>query len=267
VHRDRTGTLAHPGRHGADAPTDTAAGPSHAEHGPGSHGRGRPRRRGASAWIGLVLVLAGLGMLGYIAWQLYGTTLVSKAAHQRIVDEVTEQWATAPATELDREDAPAATSDLPLGDAMALIRIPAFGDDYVVPVLEGIEDDALARGYGHFPDTAGPGQKGNFALAAHRITHGEPLRDMPELRPGDEILVETRDAHYTYVLDTDPNQLVVTFEDVWVVDPVPTNAAGAVQPPSQEPGQRLITLTTCSELFYTENRMIAFGHLTETERK
>jgi sortase A len=31
--------------------------------------------------------------------------------------------------------------------------------------------------------------------------------------------------------------------------------------PAQRPGQRLITLTTCSELFHTDNRMIAFGHL------
>ena len=26
-------------------------------------------------------------------------------------------------------------------------------------------------------------------------------------------------------------------------------------------GTRLITLTTCAELFHTDNRMIAFGHL------
>jgi sortase A len=30
---------------------------------------------------------------------------------------------------------------------------------------------------------------------------------------------------------------------------------------------RLITLTTCAELFHTDNRMIAFGHLVDTDRK
>ncbi len=40
-----------------------------------------------------------------------------------------------------------------------------------------------------------------------------------------------------------------------------------MQPPAQEPGQRLITLTTCSEIFHTDNRMIAFGHLVKAERK
>jgi len=51
-----------------------------------------------------------------------------------------------------------------------------------------------------------------------------------------------------------------------VIDPVPSNPGGGVEPP-QEKGQRLITLTTCSELFHTDNRMIAFGHLVETEPK
>ena len=32
-------------------------------------------------------------------------------------------------------------------------------------------------------------------------------------------------------------------------------------------GQRLITLTTCSEIFHTDDRMIAFGHLVRTTEK
>ena len=122
----------------------------------------------------------------------------------------------------------------------------------------------LARGYGHFDHAAGPGEVGNYALAAHRITHGEPLRRMPELRPGDRVVVETRTTTYTYELDSDPNDLVVDFTQGWVVDPLPTNPVrGGVQP-DQRPGQRLITLTTCAELFHTDERMIAFGHLVDT---
>jgi len=209
-----------------------------------------------------MLVLGGLGMLGYVAWQFYGTNIVSKQQQQRTVDDLTSEWSVEQSTSVEAEP-----KKVSLGDAMALIRIPAFGDDYVIPVLEGIGDSELSRGYGHFPETAGPGQRGNFALAAHRITHGEPLRDMPELQPGDEIVVETRDRIFTYELDTNPNDLIVTFEDIWVIDPVPANPDGGVQPPSQEPGQKLITLTTCAELFHTDDRMIAFGHLVDTERK
>jgi sortase A len=216
-------------------------------------------------WVGIAFVLAGVSMLGYVAWQFYGTNIVSRQAQERIVDDLTERWAQAPGQTVER--APGAeTGDVPLGDASALIRIPAFGEDYVVPVLEGIGDKQLSSGYGHFEDSADPGKRGNYALAAHRVTHGEPLRDMPDLRPGDKVIVETRDAVYTYELDTNPNDLVVTFRDVWVIDPLPANPGGGVQP-AQQPGQRLITLTTCSELFHTDNRMIAFGHLIDTEKK
>jgi sortase A len=226
--------------------------------------RKRQRRRGAGFWVGIFLVLGGLGLLGYVGWQMYGTNIVSKQTQQRLVEDLEQQWTVEPGTTI--EDEPAERASVPLGNASALIRIPAFGDDYVVPVLEGIGDKELSSGYGHFPDSAGPGERGNYALAAHRITHGEPLRDMPKLRPGDEVIVETRDAIHTYVLDTNPNDLIVTFQDIWVVDPLPTNPGGGVQP-RQEPGQRLITLTTCSELFHTDNRMISFGHLVETEKK
>ena len=226
--------------------------------------RTRPRR-GVAFYLGLALVLTGLGLLGYVGWQFYGTNIVAQQTQQRVIADLRQEWRASGSTSPD--DDPAAKSDVKLGNASALLRIPRFGDDYVIPVLEGIGDDELSSGYGHFPDTADPGEKGNYALAAHRVTHGEPLRDMPKLRPGDEVVVETRDTIYTYALDTNPNDLVVTFEDIWVIDPLPTNPVeGGVQP-AQEPGQELITLTTCSELFHTDNRMIAFGHLVDTEKK
>jgi len=213
---------------------------------------GVPHRRGRTFWPGVALVAAGLVLLGYLGWQYLGTNLVSHRRQQQIVAQTRQAWAghaTGSATG-DREGAPAA----------ALIRIPAFGKDYVVPVHEGVSDDVLAEGFGHFVGTAQPGQVGNFAVAAHRVTHGETLRDMPTLRPGDKVLVETRTRVFTYRLDTDPNRLTVDFDGVWVLDPLPRNPAGGVQP-AQRPGQRLITLTTCSELFHTDNRMVAFGHL------
>ncbi len=206
--------------------------------------------------LGVLLVVAGLAMLGYVGWEMYGTTYVARRDQERTVERTLRAW-TAPVAVGE----PSGASGTPTGEAVALVRVPAFGAAYVVPVFEGTGDDVLARGFGHFGHSAGPGQVGNYALAAHRITHGEPLRRMPELGPGDRVVVQTRTATYTYELDTDPEALVVDFTQGWVVDPVPTNpVAGGVQP-SQRPGQRLITLTTCAELFHTDERMIAFGHL------
>ena len=218
-----------------------------------------PRRgRGLSFWIGVGLILAGLGVLAYVAWQFFGTNIVAHQKQQKIVEKTESVWRSQGSA-----GASGTAQGVELDGAQALVRIPRFGKGYVMPVQAGVSERVLAEGYGHFPRTADPGQVGNYAIAAHRVTHGEPLRDMPELRPGDTVEVETRRATYTYRLDTDPNKLIVTFADVWVIDALPTNPRGGVQP-AQRAGQRLITLTTCAELFHTDNRMIAFGHLVDS---
>jgi sortase A len=206
--------------------------------------------------LGVLLVVAGLAIGGYVAWQVWGTTWQSERRHASLVEEVEEQWA---------KPDKGRTITTEYGDVSAIVRIPAFGDDYAVPLLEGITDEALAAGFGRFPDSARAGATGNFALAAHRVTHGEPLRDMPALEPGDEIMVETARATYTYVLDTGGGELEVPFTAGWVLDAVPENPdAGGVQPPP-DAGERLITLTTCSELFHTDDRLVAFGHLVDKD--
>ncbi|MFL6107838.1 MAG: class E sortase [Marmoricola sp.] len=219
----------------------------------------RSTGRRVAFWIGIGLVLAGLSLLAYVAWQLWGTNIVARKHQREITSQLQEDWAAGAGC--DRF--------CPQGQADALIRIPRFGKKYVVPVLEGTDKaTVLDKGaFGHFTDTAGPGQVGNYALAAHRVTHGQPLRRMPDLRPGDKVIVETKTYTYTYVLDTNPNDLVISFTGVWVLDPIPHNPQpGGVQP-KQKSGQRLITLTTCSEIFHTDNRMIAFGHLVSQRKK
>ncbi len=224
----------------------------------------RPRGRGVTFWLGLTLVAAGLALLGYVGWQFFGTNIVSERHQREAVEQLQREWRENPAPTIGAQPG-LEPEQVKLGAATALIRIPRFGDDYVMPVFEGVADDVLAKGFGHFEDAAQAGEKGNYALAAHRVTHGEPLRDMPDLRPGDKIFVETRQDIYTYVLDTDPNDLVVTFHDVWVVAPRPENPQEGGVGPDDDP--RLITLTTCAELFHTDNRMIAFGHLVSKEPK
>lgn len=218
---------------------------------------GTPVRR--RRWVrraGIACVLAGLVLLGYVGWQLWVTNIISERQQRETVEQLEREWQSDSA---EPDAAPA------LGDAIALIRIPRFGSSYVMPVLEGVDDDSLSRGFAHFSGSAGPGEEGNFALAAHRVTHGEPLRDMPDLQPGDEVIVETRDTIHTYEIDTDPEDLVVDFEDVWVIDERPVNPDPNGVQPADAP--RLITLTTCAELFHTDDRMVAFGHLVTSTPK
>jgi len=207
--------------------------------------------------VGAVLVAVGVGLLGYVAWQYWGTTVVSEHKQEAIASDLTEAWDDPAVRELLGPDE---GSDL--GDALALVRIPRFGDDFVVPVIEGVRPEDLAQGLGHYPGTAMPGDIGNFAVAGHRVTHGEPFRDLPSMQVGDEVVVETSDAVYTYELQSDPDELIVQDDEgTWVLDPVPGEPAGT------EPDRARITLTTCAELFHSPDRMIAFGHLVDTERK
>ena len=111
------------------------------------------------------------------------------------------------------------------GKAIALLRIPTFGKDFEVPILSGIDDGTLGRGIGHFEQTAMPGEVGNFSLAGHRVTHGQPFAKLLELKSGDQIVVETREATYTYSLDTPPKELTVKANETWVTDPVPGSRA------------------------------------------
>ena len=199
---------------------------------------------------GVVLLALGVVMLGWVAWQYWGTTWQSQHRHDEITGQLEESWRSG--------DAAAHVDE---GEATAVVRIPAFGADYAVPLIEGTSDEALAAGFGHFEGTADPGQVGNFAIAGHRVTHGEPLADMPSLEAGDLIVIETGTHTFTYELDTGGDDLTVNFDQTWVVDPLPTNPDEGGPQPAQKPGQRLITLTTCAELFHTDERLVAFGHL------
>ena len=211
----------------------------------------RRRRRLRVAGVGFLL--SGLAVLGYVGWQMVVTNILSERLQHQAVEQLERDWS-APTS------APGAGEPV-TGEPFAIVRIPRFGSAYEMPVLEGVDDDTLAQGFAHFAESAGPGEEGNFALAAHRVTHGEPLRDMPDLQPGDDVVVETGDAVYTYAIDTDPEDLVVGFDDVWVVDERPTNPDPSGVQPADAP--RLLTLTTCAEIFHTDDRMIVFGHLVE----
>ena len=221
--------------------------------------RGAGSRRGRlGTWVGVLLIAAGAGLLAYVGWQFWGTNWVAKREHAEVTHTLQKQW---------EQGSGSSPRKVPKGDASALVRIPKFGKSYVVPVLEGVTTEDLSRGLGHFTDTADPGRVGNYALAGHRVTHGEPLRKLPELRPEDEVIVETANAEFIYRIDTDPEDLVIPFTGTWVLDPLPQNPHSGGPEPVQKRGQRLITLTTCSEVFHTDNRMIAFGHLVRTTKK
>lgn len=120
------------------------------------------------------------------------------------------------------------------GKAFGVLHIPALGEDYQRVLSQGIGLDVLDRPeIGHFPDTVGPGEVGNFALAGHRST---ALRGLAAVVPGDRIVVQTVDGYYTYEVRTP--HAIVPATAIEVVAAVPGS-------PGETPTERLLTLVTC----------------------
>lgn len=212
------------------------------------------RRRWGLTVIGAVLLLAGLGLVGYYLWDAYLNPVMDTKAAQQQVDTVKKGWA----------QGRAQSSEIP-GNAVALMRIPDFGPDFEVAVMTGTTPYALNVGVGWFENTAAPGQVGNFAVAGHRGASG-PFVPLLDLKPGARIVVETRDATYIYALTSSAADLTVDKSETWVVDPVP-QPPGSEPTASLKPTQRMITLITCRNFFHSPERSVAFGELVETIKK
>jgi len=196
---------------------------------------------------------------GWAAWSYIGTNVLAKHRQGEMAVALADDWK-------GNRRGDAAKDRVKLGDVFAVLRVPRFGDDWEVPVVSGIDDTALTSGVGWFSDSQRPGQLGNFAVAGHRITNGQPFRKFPELRAGDLVEVETRTHVYTYELRNSGTDTRVDFSEIWVVQPVPEKARESKdQRTSAEPDTALITLTTCSELFHTDDRSVVFGELVDAE--
>ena len=115
----------------------------------------------------------------------------------------------------------------------------------------------LARGIGLWPNDTEPGGKGNYVLAGHRVTHGEPFADLPQLRPGDKVVIETPSYRFVYVMDTTGDAYRVDDKELWPTAELPSPMRGGPN--------RILTLITCAETFATPDRYVAFGHLKSIE--
>jgi len=200
--------------------------------------------------VGEILVTLGLVILLFCVYQLFYTNLESNRAQAKIKNGLERDWKPA---EPDPDAKPVRENfaGVGTGDAFALMHIPRLGASWEKPILEGVSLDELTQGLGHYPDSAMPGKIGNFAVAGHRATHGEPFRDLNKLRQGDVVIVETQNNWYRYVIDS--NQ-IVDPTDVEVVLPVPNR-------PGVKPTEKLITLTTCNPRWASTERLIYWGHL------
>jgi sortase A len=201
----------------------------------------------AAGEIFLTFGVIGLLFISYLIW---GTALRADSAQRQLSNELNQEWRQAPM----RGDAVGASPeqfDVATGQPFAFITIPAFGPHWRFTVIQGTALAQLDLSPGHVPGTQWPGQLGNFAVAGHRVTAGNPFWSLPSLRDGDLVYIQTRLNDYTYRVT---GQQMVLPTDLGILDPVPGH-------PAQRPTQRLITLITCDPAWTGTHRVIVTGVL------
>ena len=213
----------------------------------------------AFAAVGRVLVVAGILMLLFVLYQLWGTGLYANREQSRLRDQfetalsrngTTPPTLTTPTTVSGGHAVPSTTTTTapappppPVGDAVASLRIPSIGVDSIV--VNGVGRDDLRSGPGHYPGTPLPGQEGNAAIAGHRTTYGAPFGNLDQLNSGDRIIVRTLQGTFTFQVYATS---VVDPSNVSVLEDDPTRSA-------------TLTLTTCTPKYSAAQRLVVKAEL------
>ncbi|MGW4849956.1 class E sortase [Streptomyces sp. NPDC004288] len=211
-------------------------------------------------------ITAGALVVLFVAYLLYWTGVQADSASAAQIDTLQRAWTDTPVTDPPPTAAPDPATESDPGPArvrapyapgkgIAVMYVPRLGRDWKWPVLEGTGPGVLKQGLGHYARTAALGDTGNFAVAGHRRTHGDPFKDFPRLRPGDPIVLTDGTTWFTYRVDRGPYRTVPG--DTAVVDPVPRKSG------FDGPG-RYLTLTTCDPEWGSSHRLIVWAHLDAT---
>lgn len=221
------------------------------------------------AAIGRTMITAGVLILLFVGYQLWGTGIRTAQAQDDLEDRFdqlladaaavsTTSTSTSSTTSTTVDPAQTTTSRLPAtpaaplppellpvrGEVAGQLEIEAIGVDWFF--VEGVSVSDLKKGPGHYPESPMPGQAGNAALAGHRTTYGAPFNRVDELEPGDEIRVTTVQGRFTYEVRrteiVSPSQVEVLSADYWEWD----NA---------------LTLTSCHPKYSARQRIIIGAEL------
>jgi sortase A len=223
--------------------------------------------------VGRLLILVGVLVLAFVAYQLWGTGLQEARAQDRLDrqfrDALAQSAATPTTTTADgsvtttippdgeaadpANDTPAAIEN---GDAIARLQIDKIGLDKLVVQGTGVPD--LRKGPGHYAGTPMPGASGNVAIAGHRTTYGAPFGDIDQLAPGDLIELTTLGGKFEYrVLSADkaaPGRGEDPTSGHFVVKPTDVFVLGDF-------GDNRLTLTACHPKYSARERIVVAAEL------
>ncbi|MEV4535723.1 class E sortase [Asanoa sp. NPDC049518] len=202
---------------------------------------------------GELMITLGLVVLLFAAYEVWGVGVVQGGKQDGLAQALEQQWANEPGD--DPTVGPTAGTG-GLGSkihGIAKLYIPALDQNWVV--VDGVTQADIRYAPGHYPDTALPGQVGNFSVAGHR--NRATFWRLDELKNGDSIVVEDKENWYVYhVVKT----RIVKPTQVEVVAPVPML-------PGSKPTKAMVTLTTCNPKFDNYQRLIVHGELVRSQPK
>lgn len=182
--------------------------------------------------VGRTMIVAGLLLLTFVAYQLWGTGIAEDRAQNDMATQFVQPQPVQPQ----------------FGGLVGRISIPSIGvSKYVVA---GVRLTDLEKGPGLFPGSPLPGQKGNLAIAGHRTTFGAPFSRIDEIQKNEEIILESRDGIFTYRVNDEPK--IVAATDVAVVK-------------TTNPEIATITLVSCYPKWTSTQRIIVVATLDSTE--
>ncbi len=179
-----------------------------------------PQTRAFIRWSRRIFFTTGILALAYVGFTLLDARLYQASAERSLETQIlAEREPTAgspqqtagallPASCANGGCLPEAKPVVKKGDVLGLLDIPRLG--LSVAVLQGTNARTLRLGAGHIEGTPLPGEAGNSAIAGHRDTF---FRDLKDIRPKDEIQLQTATALFHYEVDwvkvVDPDDLSV----------------------------------------------------------
>jgi sortase A len=205
-------------------------------------------------WLGRSLIAAGVLILLFVVYQLFGTNIIARKNQRALEAELGRAIASpgpspspAPAPSPGTEPSPVPSPSpappvLPVvGGGVGFLEAPSI--DLRTAVVEGVSIRDLRKGPGHLPQSALPGQQGNAVISGHRTTYGAPFNRLDELAEGDLLRMITPAGSFEYRVTS---KRIVDPTEVSVI--APTEDAR-------------LTLTTCHPKFSAKQRLIVVASL------
>lgn len=190
---------------------------------------------------GIILILVGLTIISSIVYKKIETKKKQQELQNILEQVINEEKEEVTGEKQEQEQELESINGY---KPIALMEIPSI--NLSQGIVEGISDASLQYYLGHFETSVGPGEKGNFSIAGHRVSdYSEAFVNLYKAEIGDEIIVKANKKEYIYKIT---NSFIVSPTDISVLE----NTDNAT-----------ITLVTCT--VGAKERLIVKGDLVETK--